>query len=480
MSKALTNGKTRRRNGRRGSANGELRLVPIRLIPVEDLTPSPENDTLYRPINPADPEIIELARSVKANGVQEPLIVTADYFILSGHRRLVAAKLARLTTVPCKVLDFRKHQDHDRFMGLLRECNRQRVKSFDEKLREETLSANPEVAYQALIEHREERSKVAIDTLDIREERRRAKISPAKGPFLEAIKSIIEERKHFWPLSDRQIHYALLNDPPLTHASKRDSTYSNDRASYKALTDLLTRARIAREIPMSVIQDATRPVTLWDVHGDVQAFIRQETTGFCQHYWRDLLQSQPNHIEIVGEKNTIEPIIRPVAARSCIPITIGRGYCSLRPRFDIAERFRKSGKDRLILLILSDFDPDGEEIAHSLARSLRDDFTIEKITPVKVALTADHVEEFDLPPNLEAKATSKQYRRFVGKYGKDCWELEALPPETLQRILQEAIDQVIDVEALNREIDQEKADAAKLVGVRRVMLDTLREWRGDE
>ena len=73
------------------------------------------------------------------------------------------------------------------------------------------------------------------------------------------------------------------------------------------------------------------------------------------------MQSQPNHIEIVGEKNTIAPIIRPVAAGFSIPTTIGRGYCSLRPRYDIAERFRKSGKDRLLLLILTDFDPDGQE-----------------------------------------------------------------------------------------------------------------------
>ena len=463
-----------------GHKEGEFGLVPIRWIPVGELRPSPENDKVYRPVDPADPENIELARSVKAHGVQEALMVTADYFTVSGHRRLAAAKRAGLTAVPCKVLDFRKAENHERFMQLLRECNRQRVKSFDEKVREEAISANPEAAYRALIERREERSQLALDTLDIRAEKRRAEISPAKGPFLDAIKKIIDERKRFWPLSDRQIHYALLNHPPLKHASKPGSTYRNDKRSYKDLTDLLTRARIDREIPMSVIQDATRPVTVWDVHRDVQGFIRRETAGFCQGYWRDLLQSQPNHIEIVGEKNTIEPIIRPVAARCCIPVTIGRGYCSLRPRYDIAARFRKSGKNRLILLILSDFDPDGEEIAHSLARSLRDDFRIEKIEPVKVALTADQVEEFHLPPNLEAKLTSKQYRRFVDKYGKNCWELEALPPETLQRVLQEAIDRVIDVDAFNHEIDQEKADAAKLGSVRRVLLDTLGEWRGEE
>ena len=183
---------------------------------------------------------------------------------------------------------------------------------------------------------------------------------------MEAIKAIIADREEFWPLSDRQIHYALLNDPPLIHAAKPDTLYHNDAKCYKALTELLTRARIVEDISMRVIQDATRPVTLWGVHRDVQAYIRKELSRFGTGYRRDLMQSQPNHIEIVGEKNTIEPIIRPVAERFCIPMTIGRGYCSLRPRYDIAERFRMSGKERLVLLMLSDHDPDGEEIAHSL------------------------------------------------------------------------------------------------------------------
>ena len=458
------------------SRNGKLGQVPIRQVSIDVIHPSPENEELYRPVDPADPEIVELACSVKVHGVQEPLIVTADYYVVSGHRRFVAAKLAGLAAVPCKVLDFDKDDDHDRFVHLLRECNRQRVKTFSEKLREEAISANPEVAYQSLVEHRQERSRVDLETLEIREEKRRAEISNAKRPFLAAILTIIMTLKKFWPLSDRQIHYALLNDPPLIHASKPDSTYRNDKPSYKALCELLTRARLTGDIPMHVIQDATRPVTLWDIHQDVQGYLREEVKDFGTGYWRDLMQSQPNHIEIIGEKNTVAPIIRSVAEKYCIPVTIGRGFCSLRPRYDIAERFRKGGKDRLVLLMLSDFDPDGEEIAHSFARSLRDDFGIEKIEPIKVALTAEQVEEYDLPPMMKAKIGSASYDRFTDKYGDNVWELEALSPKNFQHILQGAIDSVIDVEAFNHEIDQEKADAARLEGVRRIVLDALRGY----
>lgn len=99
------------------------------------------------------------------------------------------------------------------------------------------------------------------------------------------------------------------------------------------------------------------------------------------------MQSQPNHIEIVGEKNTIQGVLRPVAMDYTIPYTIGGGYSSLPPRYAMAQRFKKSGKEQLVLLVLSDFDPEGEDIAEGFARSMRDDFKIKLVFPVKVALT---------------------------------------------------------------------------------------------
>lgn len=110
------------------------------------------------------------------------------------------------------------------------------------------------------------------------------------------------------------------------------------------------------------------------------------------------------------------------------------------------------------------------------SHSLRDDFGIEKIEPIKVALTAEQVEEYDLPPMMKAKIGSASYDRFTDKYGDNVWELEALSPKNFQHILQGAIDSVIDVEAFNHEIDQEKADAARLEGVRRIVLDALRGY----
>src|SRR5262249_26879131 len=198
-------------------------------------------------------------------------------------------------------------------------------------------------------------------------------------PFVRAILRVTHRLRGFWPLSDRQIHYQLLNAPPLRHASKPGSIYRNDLASYKSLCELLTRLRLKGDIPMYAISDETRPSVVTKCRRDAGVFLEEETDGLFKGYWRDLMQSQPHHVEIVGEKLTIQSAIETVALNYCIPLTIGRGYCSLYPRARIADRYRRSGKAKLVLLSLSDFDPDGEEITHSLARSLRDDFDIEGV-----------------------------------------------------------------------------------------------------
>jgi ParB/RepB/Spo0J family partition protein len=60
--------------------------------------------------SPDDPEIIELARSIKDHGVLQGLSVRyvpdGDYYeLIAGERRFVAAKVAGLTRVPVKLLD---------------------------------------------------------------------------------------------------------------------------------------------------------------------------------------------------------------------------------------------------------------------------------------------------------------------------------------------------------------------------------------
>ena len=448
-------------------------------LPLSQLHACPENDKVYRPIHFDDPEIEELAKSLEKYGIKEPLLVTADYWIISGHRRHAAAQVAGFEKVPCLLQTYRRSEDRDRFMRELVEANRQRVKSLDEIAREASIGVDTEDAYRSMLDYRQATARVDDPkVVSIRGSMRRCRITDAKMPFLEAIKQVLEERRPYWPLSDRAIHYALLNDPPLRHARKPKSAYRNDDKSYRSLIDLVTRARIAGDIPMEAIEDPTRPTMEWCVHDNPASFLQEQLNDFLRGYFRNLQVSQPNHVEIICEKNTIYPILKPVAGRFCIPLTSSRGFASLPAKGGIANRYFRSGKENLILLMVSDFDPEGEEIVQSTARSLRDDFGVEDVVPVKVALTAQQVHEMTLPVGMKAKESSSNYKTFVAEHGiTDAYELEAIQPKKLQEILTEAIEGVMDVATFNTEVESERQDARFLEEKRRQMLAVLRQIR---
>ncbi len=398
------------------SESSESHHAGILEIPIEKCFPSPENDKLYKPIDPTSADIAELAKSIAADGVLEPIVITLDHIVLSGHRRLAASIRAGLKTIPCRMINVWRRNDIDGFVKLLREYNRQRDKTHDERLRECMVDADPAEIYDQLQEYKRKSLQVKSEPIEIVGTKSRAAISKAKLPLLTAVQKIIRDLRELWPLTDRLIHYQLLNDPPLCHASKPDSTYTNTATDYQnQLVDILTRARICGMIPMEAIGDTERAVAVWDVHAENRGFITDQIGGFLQGYSRDLMQSQAVHIELVGEKNTLQQILRPVAAEYTIPMTLGKGYCSIPPRWQMVQRFKKSGKAKLVLLMLGDHDPDGDEIVHSFARSIRDDFEVTNIHPIRVAITPAQISRHKLVARMTAKETSTHHDKFVAK-----------------------------------------------------------------
>ena len=89
---------------------------------------------------------------------------------------------------------------------------------------------------------------------------------------------------------------------------------------------------------------------------------------------------------------------------------------------------------------LRDFDPDGDAITETFARSMRDDFGLKNVHPIKVALTADDVRDHALPSDMDAKPSSPNYKKFLAKYGTKAVELDAAPVRLLQMKLRHAIE----------------------------------------
>ena len=194
---------------------------------INEIVPSPENNLLYRPVTGDDEATIALAESIRAHGILEPIVISADHFIISGHRRHVAARIVGLSEVPCRMIGIRRGDNeraNEEFVSLLREHNRHRIKSRDELIREAIVSVDPKKAHRALTAYRRRKAKIsAAVPIEMREAGRRCWISAAKKEFLYAVQKIIAGNEEFLPLSLRQIHYLLLNNPPLVHSHKPGS-----------------------------------------------------------------------------------------------------------------------------------------------------------------------------------------------------------------------------------------------------------------
>lgn len=452
-----------------------LDQVQVAMIPISEVRPSPENDKLYRPADPNDPEIIGLAEGIARDGVLVPLVIDLGGWIISGHRRYLAAKLAGLVEVPCQIEPIHKEDDLDAFMVLLREHNRQRIKSIDEIAREEAISFDPENCYQDLVNRRRvATSRTCPEAMVLGKKKKRSRITDVKQDMVDAVLRVVENLRELWPIDGRKIHYELLSDPsPLRNTSDPTSTYINNRKCSKDLSDLVTRLRLTGELPMEAIDDSERIVIVPNTDPDPATFIRRELDWLFDGYRRDLLRSQPCHIELVVEKKTLKGVLAPVAEEFTMPVTFAKGKSSIPPRRDIAKRFKRSGKDMLLLILVTDCDPDGDVVAESFVRSMRDDFKIGNVTGVRAALTPSQATAYNLPKNMEAKKSSPTYRAYVKRHNTDAvWELEALPYQTLRRIVRDCIIANLDVPTFNKELQTYKNECAELA-VKRAAIKRL-------
>lgn len=441
---------------------------------MSEIYPSLENEEIYGPSSDNDPEVLRLAQTIKEHGIKDPLWITEDGYIISGHRRRVAAMLAGLKEVPVKVDSISRTLNPEELKRRLVALNSQRHKSVSVQLRETLATLDPKNAHQQIVNQRLEKDMQrwgsdlsAIDPEDIG---RRDKISAAKMPMLARALTLMEGRKEFWPLTVRQVHYLLLGpNAPLGHAGKPGSTYVNDKSCYKDLCDLLGRARIEGYVPWAALDDETRRTDLNEFYRNPKDFFDRQFKNFLRYYWRNRQQSQPNHIEILGEKLTVHPMLQRIASEYTIPLTITRGTNVLAPKYKIYQRFKASRKAKLILLIVGYLDPMGDTIAEDPIKSFQRDFGLpyHQIEAYRVALTPEQVDEFGLAPSMKAKPSSATYDKLVAKYNStDAYELEAMDPADLSQMLEDAIKKVMDIDLYNQELAAEEKDSTKVIGLR--------------
>ena len=433
-----------------------------RVVCTSAIQPWDENDDLYDPIKEDDPNFQSLVNDIRQNDILDEIVVSADGYIISGHRRYRAAEILKLQRVPVRIVP-NVASTSTEFVRMVISFNKHRDKTTLQHMRENVASMSDTPSH-TVYRYRKEASKInGVQAITLRGQKKRSRITE-KLSLKKAIMTIVFLLRPYWPISDRKIFYELLNVTGLLRNDVRKTPFANTPECYDDVTNMITRMRLDGSIPFDCVADETRPVIEWDTHQSVGTFIEEELDDLFSEYFRDLQQSQPNHTEILAEKNTVANSIRPIAAKYTIPMTSGRGYASLPPRKAMVDRFEASGREHLIVIVVSDFDPEGEDIPNAFGLSLRDDFGIDenRLRIVKAALTQEQVESLDLHEGQLAKEESSRYAQFVEDHGEHCWELEAIPTETLQEIVEDALRSVMDMDAFEGELERQAKEQDEL------------------
>jgi hypothetical protein len=197
---------------------------------------------------------------------------------------------------------------------------------------------------------------------------------------------------------------------------------------------------------------------------NVAEFIEDEIAYFLTGYVLDKQRSQPIHVEVFCEKNTLLGIVAPVCKRYNVPLTSGRGFAGPSIWRKMAGRYKASGKLDMVVLAVSDHDPEGFELVDDCIRSLRDLWGIKCLDLHRVAVTEGQIDELDLHEDFNpAKESSPRFKGYVERTGSTkTWECEALPPDFLREALEEAIKVNMNHAIFETTVEQEKHDLESL------------------
>lgn len=262
-------------------------------------------------------------------------------------------------------------------------------------------------------------------------------------------------------LTLRQLYYQLVVR----------NIVSNTERSYQNLSSLVSNARLAGRLDWDAIEDRIR-VPNTPTEWTSPAAIMEAVASQFKLPRRD---NQPYYIELWVEKDALAGVLQPVATQRHLTLMVNRGYSSQSAMHDAYERFAEAtdeGKN-CVLLYLGDLDPSGEDMVRDIDERLNDLFgTTVEIR--KLAITPDQVAQYNPPPN-PAKMSDSRARKFVAIHGANSYEVDALPPDVLAQLINDAVDEYEDDGLMQPILAQEERDKALLREAGRDIMDKRTE-----
>lgn len=257
-----------------------------------------------------------------------------------------------------------------------------------------------------------------------------------------------------YDLSLRQLYYQLVSR----------NVVENTEKSYKNVGNLVSDGRLAGLIDWNMIRDRGR-VCVGNPHCEsIPELINSTMYGFAVDMWAN----QKHYIEVMVEKQALEGVLEPVCSELDIPFTANKGYSSSSAMYDASKRFINAAEEgkELHVLYLGDHDPSGID----MTRDVDDRFQLffsrhtddEREHQVhRLALNMDQVWQYR-PPENPAKMTDTRADDYVRKFGQSSWELDALEPTVLAKLVKDAVNQLIDYEQWDADLERQQEGRDKL------------------
>ena len=277
---------------------------------------------------------------------------------------------------------------------------------------------------------------------------------------IDMINNVLENHTEDDALTLRELYYLLVGQALIPNTVKE----------YHNLGGLLVKARMAGLMDWDAIEDRLRVVTKPYGSKSASSLLRNIARGFTL----ERQKGQLYHIEVWSEKDALSRQLYSVTAPYHVSLLINRGYGSCTAFYEAARRFAEAetaGKLCAILYV-GDHDPSGLNMLQDLKQRLTE-FGIADIEIVHVALTAEQIEKYNLPPN-PAKITDPRAKEYIRIHGKNSWEvdaLKALAPGVLQKLVHTQLVARLDLDKYEAILTQETEDRKKL----RVFADKFNE-----
>lgn len=280
----------------------------------------------------------------------------------------------------------------------------------------------------------------------------------------QAVDIIAEYSAQGYTLSLRQLYYQFVS---------RDFIPNTER-SYDNLGTLITKARMAGLVDWLDIEDRGRKVEEWLIEEDEA----EPLDGIEQYFALDFWARQERYIEVWVEKDALSSVIKRPCGMFRVPYMACKGYLSSSEAWRAGQRFEAMANEGRIctLIHLGDHDPSGIDMTRDNAERL-ETFAGEQIEVRRIALNMDQVRQYNPPPN-PAKMTDKRANSYIADYGTKSWELDALQPSVIERLVRDEIEGMVDFDVW-RETEQEELEGREALAKLHGNWPAVREFLAD-